>query len=165
MTRVRITGLEGLDRRVKLKISQAIAKGDFKKQLQEEVVLETIRNGIEPNLADSTIKRRERLATVNTTGNGYQANKSNLTFTGQLLRSLRIKYIASKLVFQFTALKTRKPYNLIRGGKSQRSDNRDIFRGQAELYGRSFANLFKRKAFVEKITKLLKSTIRANFKS
>lgn len=165
MTRVRVVGLERATKRIRLQVGQAIAKSKFADKLREAVVKETIENGLGPSLQRSTIKRRERLATVNTTGPGYQAGKSNLTFTGQLLRSLRIKFVASRLVFQFTALKSRRPYNLIRGGKGQKTDNTTIFRGQAELYGRSLANLFSRDKFKQSLTQSLKKTIRDFFKS
>ena len=43
-----------------------------------------------PALKESTIERRRRLKNFNSTGRLFAEKKSNLTFTGQLLRSIKI---------------------------------------------------------------------------
>jgi hypothetical protein len=66
-TKVGITGLETLSKRVRLQVGKAIKDSGFEKELLEDVVDEIKKNGIEPSLTAKTIKRRERLATVNPT--------------------------------------------------------------------------------------------------
>lgn len=162
-TKVRITGLETLSKRVRLQVGKAIKDSGFEKELLEDVVDEIKKNGIEPSLTAKTIKRRERLATVNPTDPDYQAGKSNLTFTGQLLASLRSKFQASKLVFNFTAIGKHKPYKLLTKKKRSpgpRPSNAEIFKGQEELYGRSIANIFTRDEFRNKLITKLKQSIK-----
>lgn len=174
-TRVRIVGLEKLSRRIKLQVGKAIKDSEFEKELLTDLVKEIKDNGIEPGLASSTIRRRDRLATVNPTDAAYSAGKSNLTFTGQLLASLRSKFRVRGLVFNFTAIGKHKPYKNMSGKKqkfkkklnedtgklvSGAPSNSDIFKGQSELYGRSLANVFTRDEFRNRLVNKLKQSIK-----
>lgn len=160
--RVRIVGLEKLSRRIKLQVGKAIKDSEFEKELLTDLVKEIKDNGIEPGLAQSTIRRRDRLATVNPTDAAYSAGKSNLTFTGQLLASLRSKFQASKLVFNFTAVGKHKNYKLLtkKSSTAARPSNSEIFKGQSELYGRSLANVFTRDEFRNRLVNKLKQSIK-----
>lgn len=161
-TRVRVIGVEALSKRIKTQVGRAIKQSGFEKELLVDLVKEIKENGIEPNLAPSTINRRGRLATVNQTDSAYSQGKSNLTFTGQLLASLRAKFQVSGLVFNFTAVGKHKNYKLLTNKKStaSRPSNSDIFKGQEEMYGRSLANPFTRDEFRNKIVNKLKQSIK-----
>lgn len=161
-TRVRIVGLENLSKRIKTQVGRAIKQSGFEKELLSDLVKEIKDNGIEPALAPSTIKRRGRLATVNPTDAAYSQGKSNLTFTGQLLASLRSKFQVSKLVFNFTAIGKHKNYKLLtkKSSTAARPSNSDIFKGQSELYGRSLANVFTRDEFRNRLVNKLKQSIK-----
>ena len=83
-----------------------------------------------PSLETKTEKRRKRLATVNTTDRAYSPARSNLTFTGQLLNSL--KFSISGLRIKIFPSGTRSPYNYIRGGQSKSVSNKIVAQGLAE---------------------------------
>jgi hypothetical protein len=162
-TRVKIIGLEKVSKRIKTQVGRAIKQSGFERDLLGDVIEEIRENGIEPELRPATIKRRERLATVNPTDSAYSSGKSNLTFTGQLLNSLRVKFQVSKLVFNFTSIGKHRPYKLIRKKKtsaSARVSNSEIFRGQEELYQRSIANIFTRGDFKTRLVNKLKQSIK-----
>jgi len=70
-------------------------------------------------LADSTIERRKRLATVNRTSRFYSAATSNLTFTGKFLNSFKAKIEQKGKKVEFSAFPTNdhKPYKGVKGKK------------------------------------------------
>jgi hypothetical protein len=70
-----------------------------------------------PELADSTIARRQRLKQFNETTNVFSPKRSNLSFTGQLLDSItyRLKQTANQVIVFLDGV--RKPYKT--GPKSQ----------------------------------------------
>lgn len=101
-------------------------------------LIEDIRSGKNPRtgrdfkrLQASTIQRRERLATVNSTGPNFAASRSNVTLTGAFLKSIRSSFRKFRNVANLTIrISGRHPgYNLIRGGRSRGALNADIARG------------------------------------
>ena len=174
-TRVRIVGLENLSKRIKTQVGRAIKQSGFEQILLKELIEEIKTRRIRPELRAATIKRRGQLATTNPTGKAYSQGKSNLTFTGQLLASLRSKFRVRGLVFNFTAIGRHKPYKNLSGKKqkfkrklnedtgklvSGAPRNSDIFKGQEELYGRSLANMFLLNTFRGRIVNKLKQSIK-----
>lgn len=156
--KVKITGLEEATKTVRLKIARAIKQSDYQSELQEEAISEIRTNGIKPDLKPSTIKNRKYLAKFNTTHKDYRAEKSNLTLTGELLNSLRVKFITSKLVFSFDSLK-RKHKRYKTGGKGSISpSNRDIF-DYLEDKGFTISQIFTREKFLARVTDRLKASI------
>jgi hypothetical protein len=82
-------------------------------------------------LKPSTKKWRKKYETVNSTGEAYSTNKSNLTFTGELINSIVYKISGGKLtVF---ARGTHSQYTGLKGGKiGKRVKNSDIIKFQSE---------------------------------
>lgn len=83
-----------------------------------------------PGLETKTEDRRRRLSTVNTTDRAYSPARSNLTFTGQLLNSL--KFSISGLRIKIFPSGTREPYKYLRGGQSKSVSNKIVAQGLAE---------------------------------
>lgn len=73
-----------------------------------------------PGNKRSTTTRRERLATVNKTSKYYSANKSNATFTGDLIRKIFAK--AKGKYIEIYGSGNHKAYKGIRGKKLKGSD-------------------------------------------
>ena len=101
VTKVKIKGVDfsKVSGRVKLQIGRAIKKSNAEEEVTEVLVEEIRKNGIKPDLKISTINKRKQDARHNITHSSYRAGKSNLTFSGQLLDSLRSIFIVSKLLF------------------------------------------------------------------
>jgi len=155
VSRVKLTGLEKQRKRIVLRIGQAIKKSGFEELLTKQIVKEVRDNGIDPKLRPSTKKQRRYLARHNSTHSKYNPDKSNMTFTGELLDSLRSKYISSKTLFNVDALK-RKHRRYIKGAK--RTAKLNLILQYLKEQGRDLANLFERKEFVRNLeNKLIKS--------
>lgn len=97
-----------------------------------------------PKLAPSTKKWRKKYEKVNPTGQDYSTNKSNLTFTGEFLRSIAFKISGGRLtVF---AKGTHSQYTGLKGGKiGKKVKNSDIAKWQSEK-GRTIFALTKNRA-------------------
>lgn len=147
-------------------MARAISASSFGQTLRDDIVKEVRDNGIKPELAESTIKTRRYLQGHNSTHPAFRPDKSNLTITGQLLDSVRAKFIGSKLVFIVDSLK--KKHSRYKtggsGGKSKLPSLRDILNWQAEA-GRDLAQVFTRKNFVEELTLKLKNAILKNYRN
>jgi len=80
----------------------------------------SLKNGSKfKKLASSTIKNRENLAKYNATSNVYSNKRSNLSFTGQLLYSIKYKINTrnSRVIIRPTG--DRKPYKNKSGGSTK----------------------------------------------
>lgn len=96
-----------------------------------------------PKLKPSTKKWRKKYEKLNSTGDSYSTNKSNLTFTGELLRSITYKISGSRLtVF---AKGRHSKYQGVNGKIGSRPKNSEIIEGQASL-GRVILALTKNRA-------------------
>ena len=100
-----------------------------------------IRDGVNPKtgrayrrLESDTIKRRRRLATVNQTHPAYSPNKSNVTFSGKLVDSIRFRLSLRPLLQIIIDVTGNHPrYRGITGGKiGKLTSNAQIAEGQAE---------------------------------
>jgi hypothetical protein len=166
LTKIRIIGFENLTPRIKSKIGLAISKSGFAKVFQSEVVSEIRKNGVEPQLKPSTIKTRRYLQNFNATQSDFRPDKSNLTLTGQLLDSIRARFIAAKLTINLISSDTKhKRYKTgTNKGKSSMPSLVDIFKFQKDA-GRDIAQIFTRRDFLELITRKLKTSIRNFYKN
>jgi hypothetical protein len=123
-----IEGLEQLSRRLQSKIISAIKyspSSPINKIGQD--LIEDIRLGKDPYrerdftpLAESTIRNRERLAMANPTHPAFQASKSNLTLTGQLVSSLKIQVKRSEMAIRIFASGVHKRYKNLSGRVSRK---------------------------------------------
>ena len=165
MAKIRITGLEKELERTKLRIGSALARAKFNETIQEETIKEARKGGLKPNLDSSTIRARRRLENYNSTHSDYSAGRSNLTFTGELLDSIRVKFIASKLSFVYEALKTKHKKYSGKKGKSKAKgsiSNRELLEIQNET--RPILQVFDREYFIRSIENKLKVAIKRFFK-
>jgi len=131
----------------------------IKKQLQSRQLLDIIakdliagmRKGINPGtgkkfkkLEDSTIANRKRLAKFNKTHKNYSSARSNLTFTGQFLDSIKATVEKSKngvtMLIEPTGVHT--GYNTPTGGRTDPIPNEAIAIAQKDL-GRSVFSISK----------------------
>ena len=76
-------------------------------------------------LAPSTIERRKKLSKYNKTHSDYSPSKSNLTFTGRLLKSVKTRIIArsKSIIFRIDVSGSHAPY-----------------KGKGKTYGKRVAN-------------------------
>ena len=83
-------------------------------QMIQQSIVGSARSGKDPDgakfkaLSKGWRQRRDKLASVNPTSDVYSKNRSNLSFTGQLLKSF--KYKINKNVLSFFFEGNRKPY-------------------------------------------------------
>jgi hypothetical protein len=165
LTKIRLTGFENITPRIKSKINRAIAESGFAEELRKSITQEARDGGIKPDLSPSTIKSRKYLSAFNETHPSYQADKSNLTLTGQLLDSLRGKYVATKLRFNINPLKKKhKKYSTGGKSKSKAASIAQIFEWQADL-GRSLSQVFTRPDFVKSISEKLRTAILSRYRN
>ena len=159
MAKIKITGLDGELKRTKLRIGRAVAKSDFKETLQELTIKEARDKGLRPSLASSTIKSRKSKSKYNTTHPDFKAEKSNLTFTGELLDKVRVKFITSRLTFVYDAIGIHQKYKTKKGKpvKGKRIKNKELLEIQNET--RPLLQVFNNESFLREVEKRLRSAI------
>lgn len=166
LTKIRITGFENITPSVRTKIARAIAQSGFQAELQKSIIEEIRDNGIKPDLSPATVRTRNYLAQFNETHPKYQTGKSNLTLTGQLLDSLRAKFVLSKLLFNvFAGARKHKKYKT--GGKRSKTPAptlAQIFEWQKEA-GRDLAQIFSRTDFIKDLSTKLRDAIEKNYRN
>lgn len=117
----------------------------------------------QPPLAKSSIKNREYLEEYNITDSRFSLKRSNLTFSGQLLKSLFARFEPGKIIIEANN-DVRKPYNSKNGPANQRITNSELA-GYLEENGRTFLGLDAKgqeiiRAFVVRQVRRLLSTIK-----
>ena len=85
-----------------------------------------------PNLSDKWKTRRGKLSKVNPTHKTYSKNRSNITFTGELLDSITYKF-KKKDGFTFFLKGKHKGYKGLKGKRGKSVKNSEIAKGLAEL--------------------------------
>lgn len=161
MAKVRVTGLDDLRKRTVTEIGRAIKASNFQETLVQDIVEEVRKSGVEPRLSKATIRQREYLAKHNSTHPSFVAGKSNLTLTGQLLNSLKAKYIITKKIFIIDAPK-RKHIRYKKGAKVT-ARLTDIL-GHVTDQGRSILQVFNNESFVSRLQKKLVNAIKSQFR-
>lgn len=161
MAKVRVTGLDELRKRTITEIGRAIRNSNFQETLVQDVIDEVRYQGVKPALSPKTIKQRQYLAKSNSTHPAFSPSKSNLTLTGQLLNSLKAKYIISKRVFIIDAPK-KKHLRYIKGAKKT-ARLTDIL-GYVTDQGRSILQVFSNQSFVDRLSKKLVNAIKSQFR-
>lgn len=193
LTKIRITGFENIEPKLRLQLGKAIKLSGFDKTLRQEYVQHIKKNGFNASLSPATIRSRKILSLFNTTDPEYQDAKANLTFTGELWKKLRSNFLVSRLAVTLIAPSTRhKPYETASTtGKALRSalEKRnkagnveqlqfkefqkkrraaapkisDIFGWQSERY--DFTEPFRNKSFLDNLTIKLKDSILKFFRN
>jgi hypothetical protein len=161
VAKVTVTGLEKQRKRIVLEIGRAIKRSGFEETLTKEIAKEVRNNGVRPSLASSTVKQRKYLAKHNSTHESYGPVRSNMTFTGQLLDSLKSKYISSKTLFNVDASK-KKHRRYKKGSKTTAKLNEIL--DYLSKQGRDLGQIFDRKRFNVEITRKLIKSIQRFFR-
>lgn len=163
-TRLRITGLENATRRLKTQVGRAIQRAKFDKVIQDETVKQIRKDGLSPELAPSTIKYRKFYEANNQTHPDYETAKSNLTFTGSLLDSIRVRFRVVGLAFIFSAVGNHKRIRGKRGGLIGKPISNKELLGYANE-DRPILQVYENNPeFKKSILQKLKDAIRQNFK-
>jgi len=171
MARVRIRGFESINKRITQKVLGEIRKSGLLQQLGKNITSD-VKNQSQtgqagwPKLSDKWSKYRDKLAAINKTDDEFRSGRNNLTFTGQLLNSLKTFIQVSKLQVIIRPTGNHKKYKRLRTGKVSSKDkivkNQDIMDYQATL-GRKAMILKQRE--VDKITILIREYLSRVFKN
>jgi len=105
MAKVKFTIPPGVEKRVREVILGAIQEDSFLNEvgavMQKDIQIK-LNKGVNPEtlqafppLKPASIENRKRLAKLNDTARGYSAAKSNITFTGQFIKSITYGIIQS----------------------------------------------------------------------
>lgn len=84
-----------------------------------------------PGISEEWIERRKKLSGTNATTGVYSPRRSNLSFTGQLLDSLKAKFRGRKITIEPTG--TRTPYKNLKGGQSSPVENKIVAKGLQDM--------------------------------
>lgn len=166
MSRVKITGLDDEVKSLRKKILTAVDKSGFQKNLAVETIAKVRKDGIAPGLESKTIEQRRRVTSKK--GPGFQAGKSSLTLSGQLLGAVVAVFDRAKGIFTFEIGNdtAHKPYRTKskRKKKGSVSGSRlsDILEGVSEK--RPLTKVFDNREFRAKIERKLVSAIKRFFK-
>ena len=169
MTKIKITGLEEEARLTRLKIGNAIKRSNFQDELADLTVEKIRKANLVAGISSEWSERRDKLATVNAVHPDYKLFKSNLTFTGQLLNSVVVKFVIKKLTFIYTAKGSHKPY-VTRTTKSKtkkKSKGKSVKNSiilNAQNKDRPVLQVFVDTAFRSSVEKALVIAIRRFFK-
>jgi len=165
LAKVKITGLDKLPAKIKREVATAIKRSNFENELTV-AVKEQIRVEGVGDLAPNTIRNREYLARFNSTHKDYISWFSNLTFTGQLIESLKVKFIVGKLTLNIISSdRKHKKYKGKNGThKSSPPSLNDIFEFQKKN-GKDIAEPLKTQSFVDLISTKLKQAIKQFYRN
>lgn len=151
--------------RLKQRIDKVIESSNWKeegskyvtKQIQGKTRLEKIaKTGAgQKTISEQHQKNKERLAKKNKTGTSFGASKSNLTITGQLLKSLKREDDKRLLIVKPDG--DRKPYTLPSGKQAKDTPTNEELAGYLKDMGYEFMGLS------EKMKKNLKKIIIREF--
>lgn len=170
MASVRIRGFENINKRITQRVLGEIRKSGLLQQLGRNIT-EDVKKGTQtgqagwPELSKKWSDYRDKLASINKTDDQYRSGRNNLTFTGQLLNSLKTFIQVSKLRVIIRPTGNHKKYKRLRTGKPDKGEpikNQDIMDYQAEL-GRQAMILKQRE--VDKITTLVREYLTRVFRN
>lgn len=177
MAKTKIKGIERFNRSIRKRIQRSARKTITSERIAKRIrglIIRGIKRDLTlpsgervKSLTKSTAKRRRRLATVNRTDRFYAPFKSNLTFTGRFLKSMKV-FVGKKKNVTYTIRPegVHKGYKLIRGGKSPDVTNAEVGAGLIDS-GRDWTKVGDAtKDEIKKIiTKQVLREIRKAFKS
>ena len=171
MARVKIKGFESINKRIVQKVLGEVRKSGLLQQIGKNVT-ESVKKESQtgqpgwPQLSSKWSDYRDKLATINKTDDEYRSGRNNLTFTGQLLNSIKTFIQVSKLQVIIKPTGNHKKYKRLRTGKASSKEkivkNQDIMEYQATL-GRKAMILKQRE--VDKITTLIREYLSRVFKN
>lgn len=135
MAKVKIRGVDAARRRALRIVVGSIASSPELKKIDEFAKSEFRKGKLLDgssikSLAPSTIEFRQRYARVNRTGKGYSPRKSNLTFTGQFLESLKtsVELVRDKIRVRISPTGIHRGLRKINGGRFPGVSNAELGR-------------------------------------
>lgn len=160
--------ISGLEKNVKDAFKKVIASNamlnEVGKLVTEDIVETTRGERSIPDglnhlklLKESWITRKKRLASTNTKDSAYEEGKSNLTFTGQLLNSLKWKILGPGKIQTFFK-GNHAPYVSGTGAKSGKSIKNEDLAKYVAIAGRPFIGV--RPAIRVRIQRLVKGYVK-----
>lgn len=181
MANVKIKGFESINKRITQKVLGEVRKSGLLQQIGKNITndvkkqTQTGQSGWPP-LSDEWSEYRDKLAVINNVDAEYRSGRNNLTFTGQLLNSIKAFIQVSKLQVIIKPTGNHRKYKRLRTGKTSKGKttksgktsksksvkNQDIMDGQAAL-GRNAMILKQRE--VDKITILIREYLSRVFKN
>lgn len=161
MTKVKITGIDKDIKNLRKRVFDAVVESKFENVLAREARAKIRKDGIGPDLEDSTKRFRNRV--VSRKGPGYFVGKSSLTLSGQLLGALRSFFNPRKGFFGFfVQTGTHKPYRVQGRKKIYKTGGnaklKDIFEGVTKK--RPITKIFDDGEFKSRIERRLVSAIK-----
>lgn len=171
MARAKIIFAKGITIEAKKIIFSVLNDNRDLAQFVAEEVKQTVRDGIDPAggefpaLSKEWIERREKLAAVNSTHKDFSPSRSNLTFTGQLMDSLKtilkLTSNSAKIIMEYTG--THKGYIGLKGKRGKAISNKRLA-GYLQESGRNTGDyeLSKDQAntLADKIAKLINKKLK-----
>jgi len=147
--RIRIKGFENEKKIITTRLLGEIKKAELLNAIGEDVIND-VRNEAQegqntwPSISPAWEKRKKRLAEFNPTHSEYAPGRNNLTFTGQLLNSLKTFLIVGKAQIIIRPTKKHKRYRGVKGKLlgSRNVDNDKIADGLISQ-GRDFMKVSK----------------------
>lgn len=142
MARIKITGLKKQAKLLQIRARRlariAVSDPKLGRRIKTQLIDPIRRNGTLPNgervpsISVAWAKRRRRLAQFNRVSPFYRAFFSNLTFTGQFLKSFQVEIEKTSNGVRYTIepTGTHRGYRLVRGGRSPRVPMSKIGEGQ-----------------------------------
>lgn len=156
-------------------MKKAIAEPKLARRIKNRIILDIRKSLLPsgnnvPDLKDSTIRARERLAKYNKTDSRwFSPHQSNLTFTGKFLRSFEaiIKLVGGKVIFDMGPNdKTRRPYKTSSERRKKKKNQKSLTNAQLGQHlidgGRDYTDISEENQ--QKIAKSVKAAILKEFK-
>lgn len=152
MANVELVGFDKAQKNIIKKIKKAGNVGMNRPlEREEKEYKRDRRKGINPKtgrnykrLTENWIERKSRLAGKNVTHRSYRKNKSNLTFTGQLIDSIRFFFNKTKFRVEIEVIGKHKPYIGVNGKNLGRSRTNADIAEALEDQGRPLVSLSKK---------------------
>lgn len=173
MARFRLKNLNNVSNATQSRINRALKSSSLLKEIADGLI-EDIQSGESPKtgkpfprLADSTIENRRRLARTNQTDKNYSPKKSNLTLTGQLVRSIKAKINLTRGELIIEPTGSRRPY---RGVNKRLKQSVRTNKELATIHANGGRNLPKRdiirfsKKRVREIVRLIRARLKDEFR-
>lgn len=152
-----------IEKQIRLAIFQTIREEKITEKIAE-VLKDTNRSGIDPStglahkpLSQSTIDRRNKLSKVNLTHTEFSPSKSNLTFSGKLIDSIKAFSRPAKSLIEIKVTGTHQQYTGIKKKKlGKRIRNEEIQKHLSDQ-GRNLLGLSPQVS--DKIIKIIKEKL------
>lgn len=134
--KLKLKGLSRFSGKEKLKLGRAIKQSGVMDDIGEDII-KTSKKAKRKGFSTEWSKYRDKLATKNPTDPEYSSGKSNLTFTGGLINSIKVKFVTGQFKIVIAPTGKHKNYKRLtkrkkKKGASKRSSNMDIAIGQKD---------------------------------